>query len=66
MTGQETLKDEIVALERNYWHQIFVRAEMSKFLWTDDLNLVVLNLLVPGTSNLVDVWKSLRGFWYQL
>jgi hypothetical protein len=59
------LQDEIVTLERNYWHQIFVYAGMSKFLWVDDLNLVVLNLLVPGSSNL-DIWKSLRGFWYQL
>ncbi len=59
------LKNEIVTLERHYWHQIFVQAGMSKFLWADNLHLVVLHLLAPVNSK-SDIWKSIQGFWYQL
>jgi hypothetical protein len=59
------LQDEIVTLERNYWHQLFVQAGMSKFLWADNLHMAVLHLLAPANSEL-DIWKNVQGFWYQL
>jgi hypothetical protein len=41
------LEDEMVAIERVYLRQLFVRAGLSKFLWAG-LQLNVLHLLVPS------------------
>ena len=41
------LEDKMVAIERSYLRQLFVRAGLSKFLWAG-LQLNVLHLLVPS------------------
>jgi hypothetical protein len=41
--------DDIVALERDIWRQLLVRAGLAKYLWAG-LELAVLHLVAPGTA----------------
>jgi hypothetical protein len=43
-----TPQDSIVAMERNYLHQLLISAGVAKLLWTE-LHLAVLHLVVPRT-----------------
>lgn len=42
-------QDSIVAIKRNYLHQLLISVDVAKFLWAG-LHLAVLHLVVPSTS----------------
>jgi hypothetical protein len=60
-------QDPVIALERGYFHDLFIRNSGAKF-FLSDTHLSILHLLIPAAclESQSTHWREAKGFWYSI